>query len=169
MAAWEETEFGQPRPTETAQTKLTNPKDAVGSKKVPISTMPFPVLGEVNLALLEGSLKYGRHNYRRAGVRASVYLDACVMRHLGNWWEGQDLDPDSEIHELSKAIAGLTVLRDSIMRGNWVDDRPPKSQAGWLAELNRKAAEIIARYPDPEGPYCENAEVETQLRRKSKP
>lgn len=149
-------------------TKPTNPKDAVGTLKVPISVIPFNVLGEVGNALLEGACKYGRHNYRAVGVRASVYIDAVVMRHIGNFWEGQDIDPDSGIHELSKAIAGLIVLRDCIMRANWVDDRPPASPSGWLAEQNKKAKEIVEKYPDPEGPICGNLAVEKMLKKGTK-
>jgi len=52
--------------------KDTNPKDACGTKKVPFSVLPWQVLAEIGLALLEGARKYGRHNYRVAGVRASV-------------------------------------------------------------------------------------------------
>jgi len=135
--------------------KDTNPKDAVGTKKVPISVLPFPVLGEVALALLEGARKYGRHNWRVAGVRASVYIDAVIMRHLGPFWEGEDIDPDSGLNHITKAIAGLTVLRDSMIQGNWVDDRPPKSPNGWKDDLNKKTAIIIEKYPNALEPYTQ--------------
>lgn len=133
-------------------TKDTNPKDAVGVRKVPWAVIPFNVLAQVGLALLEGARKYGRHNYRVAGVRASVYVDA-TFRHVGAFWEGRDIDPDSGLHELDKAIAGLIVLRDSIMQGNWVDDRPPPAPVSWLADANKKAEEIIDRIPNPKEPY----------------
>lgn len=129
-------------------TKPTNPKDAVGIRKYPGSVIPRNVLGELGLAMLEGARKYGRHNYRAAGVKASVYFDAVSARHLDAWWEGEDIDPDSGLSHITKAIAGLVVLRDSMLRGNWVDDRPPRCAPGWQAELNRKAGEIIDRYPD---------------------
>lgn len=135
-----------PRPVAT-ESKDTNPKDAVGVRKVPFSVVPAPVLGELALALLEGARKYGRHNYRVAGVRASVYYDAA-LRHLMAWWEGQDLDPDSGLSHVTKAIASLTVLRDSMLQGNWTDDRPPASSLEWLAQLNGRAGEIVDRYPD---------------------
>ncbi len=137
---------------EQPTTKDTNPKDAVGVRKVPWAVIPFNVLAQVGLALLEGARKYGRHNYRVAGVRASVYVDA-TFRHVGAFWEGRDIDPDSGLHELDKAIAGLIVLRDSIMQGNWVDDRPPPAPVNWLAEANNKAEEIIDRIPNPKEPY----------------
>lgn len=133
--------------------KDTNPKDAVGVKKVPFGVLPGPVLGEVALALLEGARKYGRHNWREAGVRASVYLDAAVMRHLEPFWEGEDIDPDSGLSHVTKAIAGLMILRDSMIQGNWVDDRPPVSPEGWKDELNKIAEEIIDRTPNPKKPF----------------
>jgi len=134
--------------------KNTNPKDAVGTKKVPFSVISVPVLGEVGLAMLEGARKYGRHNYRISGVRASVYYDA-MLRHMGAFWEGEDIDPDSGLSHVTKAIAGLMVLRDSMIKGNWVDDRPPKVKDGWVQELNKKAEEIIEKYPNAKEPYTE--------------
>jgi len=132
--------------------KPTNPKDALGVKKVPFSTVPTPVLGELGLAMLEGAAKYGRHNFRAIGVRASVYFDA-TMRHVTGWWEGQDNDPDSGISHITKAIASLVVLRDAMMRGNWADDRPPKMAEGWIEELNAKTAALLEKYPEPVAPY----------------
>jgi len=139
--------------------KDTNPKDAVGTKKVPFSVLPWRVIAEVGLALLEGARKYGRHNWRIAGVRASVYVDASI-RHITDFWEGCDVDPDSGLSHITKAIAGLTVLRDSMLQGNWKDDRPPKVQQGWVQELNKKAAEIIEKYPNALEPYTELGETE---------
>lgn len=135
-------------------TKPTNPKDAIGSTKTPFSTLSMRVIAEVGVAMLEGACKYGRHNYREAGVRASVYFDAVTARHLSAWWEGEDVDPDSGLSHVTKAIAGLMVLRDSMLAGNWIDDRPPKAEPGWLAALNELAAAIVAKYPNPKPPFC---------------
>jgi hypothetical protein len=126
-------------------TKDTNPKDAIGTMKVPLSVIPTRVLWNLGLAMLEGACKYGRHNYRAAGTRASVYFDATVGRHLLPWWEGEDIDADSGLHHIDKAIASLFVLRDSMLQGNWIDDRPPRAVPD-LKALNAKAAEIIKRY-----------------------
>jgi hypothetical protein len=135
--------------------KPSNPKDAMGIKKVPMSTVPAPVLAEIGVGMLEGALKYGRHNYRAIGVRASVYYDA-TMRHVMLFWEGEDTDPHSGLSHLSKAIASLVVLRDAMIRDNWTDDRPPSSAPGWLDLLNEKAAALIEKYPDPVAPYVNN-------------
>lgn len=121
--------------------KLTNPKDMVGTRKAPMSTVPANVIAEVGVAMLEGASKYGRHNYRIAGVRSSVYYDA-VMRHLMAWWEGEDIDPDSGMSHITKAITSLVVLRDAMMQGMATDDRPPVS-VPFYAALNEKAGFIL--------------------------
>jgi hypothetical protein len=132
--------------------KDTNPKDAVGIQKPPLSTVPSPVLMELGVAMLEGALKYGRHNYREAGVRSGVYYDAA-MRHLMRWWEGEDIDPDSGLSHITKAIATLVVLRDAQMQGKVAfDDRPPTSQP-WFQALEQRVAELLKRYPTPVPPF----------------
>jgi hypothetical protein len=152
-----------PRVSETAEqttarsrkseTKPSNPKDAFGIKKASISCVSSPVLMELGIAMQEGACKYGRHNYRVIGVRGSVYYDA-TMRHLMSWWEGEDLDPDSGLSHITKAIASLVVLRDSMMQQKFTDDRPPKS-APWIGDLNAKSEALFEKYPDPKSPYRE--------------
>lgn len=126
--------------------KETNPKDAVGIKKAPVSTVSAAVILETGVAMAEGARKYGRHNYREAGVRGSVYYDATV-RHLMAWWEGEDIDPDSGLSHITKAIASLAVLRDSMIQENWTDDRPPATPEGWMTKLNEATARLIEKYP----------------------
>lgn len=135
-----------------SDTKDTNPKDAVGTKKAPLSVLPWPPLFEVGLGMLEGARKYGRHNYRISGIRYSVYFDAA-MRHLGAWWEGEDDDPDSGLSHITKAIAGLLVLRDAMLCNKATDDRPPRPPQGFISKLNQQAAEVIDRHPDALDPY----------------
>ena len=126
--------------------KPSNPKDRVGIKRVPFSTVPAVPVAEIGLAMLEGALKYGRHNYRAVGVRSSVYYDAA-LRHLTRWWEGEDIDPDSGLPHIIKAMASLIVLRDSEITGKLVDDRPPTSPE-WATSLNEMAAKLIEQYPE---------------------
>ena len=128
--------------------KDSNPKDAVGIAKAYRSVVPLGVLWELGVAMLEGALKYGRHNYRKAGVRASVYYDA-TNRHLDDWFEGQDIDPASGLSHITKAIASLTVLRDAMMNDMWTDDRPPRPRnKEWLNDLNTAAKNLLEKYPE---------------------
>jgi len=126
--------------------KETNPKDRIGCMKAPTHYISSPVMFEMGLAMLEGAIKYGGHNFRVAGVRASIYFDAA-KRHLDSYWEGEDIDPDSGLPHIIKAMACLHVLRDSQLMGNHTDDRPPRLPNGLdTKRLNAKAKEIIERH-----------------------
>lgn len=130
------------------QTKQTNPKDMVGTRKAGISCVPQAVLAELGIALLEGACKYGRFNWRASGVRASVYLDALYRHVFLQWWdEGEDIDLDSQLSHLTKGISTLTVLRDAMIQGMMVDDRPPSSKP-FMANLNSDAGSVIDRHSD---------------------
>ncbi len=132
----------------TDKKKDSNPKDALGVKKVPLHAVPVKPLLEVGLAMMEGGRKYGTHNYREIGVRMSTYYNAA-MRHLMAWWEGEDTDEDSGVPHIIKAIACLFVVRDSIHMNNCVDDRPVRYPNGiGLGVLNDIAAGLIEKYPD---------------------
>ncbi len=134
---------------EQEKKKESNPKDVVGSKKVSLAVLSFQVLWQIALGMMEGALKYGRHNYRVSGVRASVYFDA-TMRHLGRWFEGEDIDPDSGLSHITKAMTSLHVLLDSMLQGNWVDDRPPRaSNQSWADAGNNGVLVLLQKYPNP--------------------
>ena len=93
------------------------------SATTPFHLLPWRVVMEMALGMMEGGRKYGRHNYRKVGVRASVYYDATI-RHLADAVEGTSVDKDSGLSHLSKALSSSQVLLDSMIMGNWVDDRP---------------------------------------------
>lgn len=140
--------------------KESNPKDALGIMKSPLSTLPTTVLHEVGIAMLEGALKYGCHNYRVIGVRARVYYDA-LMRHMNAWWEGEDIDEESGLSHVTKAISCLMILRDAMIRGKMVDDRPP-STPGFMKEMNALTANLMKKHPNPKTPYCQDPSLYLQ-------
>lgn len=143
-------------------TKPTNPKDAVGIRKWRIfSALPLTVMAEVGVALLEGAMKYGRHNYRVAGVRASVYVDASIG-HITQFWEGEDIDADSKLSHITKAIASLVVLRDAMIQGKLTDDRPPVGNLDAVREnLQGVVDELFDRYPEPKPAFTQIGELES--------
>lgn len=104
------------------QLKNTNPKDLIGSGKLPLHLWPETATLMGCMGLLDGMLKYGRSNWRASGVRASIYVDAC-KRHLNAWFEGEDLDPDSGLPHLAHALACLAILTDAQAAGVLEDDR----------------------------------------------
>lgn len=104
------------------ETKPTNPKDLIGCNKLPLSLVPPSAIAVASLAHLEGALKYGKYNWRTAGVKASIYLDAC-LRHVEKWASGEEIADDSGIHHLGHAMACLNILYDAQVGGNLIDDR----------------------------------------------
>lgn len=128
--------------------KDTNPKDAIGATKVPLSLFPSTAIVAGAMAFLEGAVKYGRYNWRIAGVRASIYKDA-MDRHLHKWWNGEDIDPDSGLPHLWKALACIAILIDAGEAGKLTDDRPPSiDAAGMIERLTAQVEEIKERYAD---------------------
>lgn len=105
-----------------SSTKPTNPKDAIGSDKLPLHLWPTTASALGSLALLDGALKYGRSNFRHVGIRASIYHDAA-LRHIGAWFEGEDTDPTSGLPHLAHALACLAIIVDADAAGKMTDDR----------------------------------------------
>ena len=132
-----------------------NPKDKVGQAKVCVSNCPIEVVLEVACALTEGKLKYGRYNWRHTNVNVCVYTDAAI-RHISSYIVGEDIDPDSGLHHITKAIASLVVLRDAILHDCANDDRPPNGiQIQGI--LNEKVATLIEKYETPTAPTAPTA------------
>ena len=142
--------------TSAGETKPSNPKYDAGIKKAPLHCIPMGPIFELGLAMFEGNRKYGRHNYRAVGVRASVYYDAA-MGHIADWWEGGDIDPDSGVHHLIKAMACLVVVRDSMLMGNFNDDRPLRyPEKHGRSSFDAEVAGIVERIPNCAKPYLES-------------
>lgn len=110
--------------------KPTNPKDMIGSTKLPYHLVPDTGAVIETLAFLDGALKYGAFNWRVAGVRASIYIDAC-KRHLDKWWAGEECDPVSGVEHLGHALACIKIIYDAMLANKLTDDRPPKG--GYLS------------------------------------
>jgi hypothetical protein len=130
--------------------KDPNPKDSIGSSKIPMHLWPETATVYGALGLLDGAAKYGRSNYRAAPVRASIYVDAA-RRHLGKWFEGQELDEEKDadgnevgsgLPHLAHAIACLAILIDAKEAGSLIDDR---NVAGGFHELISRMTPHVKR------------------------
>src|SRR5579872_2706104 len=106
------------------ESKPSNPKDIIGAAKLDLGAVPDSGIVGAAIAFYEGAVKYGRFNWRIAGVRASIY-HAALKRHIAKWWNGQNCDKATRVHHLDNAIACLTILRDAELYGKLTDDRPP--------------------------------------------
>jgi hypothetical protein len=71
-----------------------------------------------------GAAKYGPYNWRENSVAASVYISA-LYRHVAQWWDGEETDPESLMSHLAHARACIAIILDAQNNGKLVDDRPP--------------------------------------------
>ena len=137
------------------ETKLSNPlnpKDAIANGKIPMHLWPATATAMGAIGLLDGMNKYGRLNWREAGVRASVYVSAC-QRHLDAWFEGENNASDSGIPHLAHALACLAILVDADAAGKLTDDRQyPGGYRKLMDELTPLVAMVNEKYADKEEP-----------------
>lgn len=106
-------------------TKPTNPKDRAATDRLDLSLFPDSAVAYGALAMVEGDSKYGGYNYRVSGVLASIYI-AALRRHIAKWWNGEEIDPKTQVPHLANAIACLAVIIDAKEHGVLKDDRPPE-------------------------------------------
>jgi len=103
--------------------KPSNPKDLIGTNKVPLGLVPDTTKVLLALGHLEGNLKYGLVNWREAGVRFSIYIDA-LERHVAKLKAGEWADPITMVPHLGNAMACLSIITDAVYAGKLIDDRP---------------------------------------------
>ena len=120
-------------PQTKEEAKLSNPKDIIGSDKLPLGMVPGTTKAYLALGHLEGMLKYGMVNWREAGVRMSIYLDACE-RHLEKLKGGEWEDPHSTVPHLANALACLSIIVDAYECGKLTDDRPKSAPVAALVD-----------------------------------
>lgn len=113
--------------------KPSNPKDVIGSDKLPLGLVPASSIAYQTLGHLEGNLKYGLVNWREMGVRFSIYYDAC-LRHLTKLNEGEWADPKTNVPHLGNALACLGIIVDAYECGKLVDDRPMSAPVAGLID-----------------------------------
>lgn len=128
--------------------KPTNPKDLVGSTKIPLFMWPNTATIYGCLALYDGAGKYGRSNYRALGVKSSVYYSA-LRRHIDSWFEGEDCDPDSGLPHLAHVLACAAILVEATEMENLIDDRMyPGAFSKMLKKYEHMVQKITDRHAD---------------------
>lgn len=120
------------------RTKDTNPKDAIGDKKVPLWLCSPIAKAQWAVAQFVGMVKYGAWNWRSAGIRSSIYLSA-MQRHLDAYMSGEEVDPSDKTPHLGHIMACAAILIDAEAAGKLTDDRPPS------VDLRPAYAEIEAQ------------------------
>lgn len=134
----------------TPVAKDTNPKEAVGDKKVAFFLTSGIAAAHWAAAQIAGYCKYGAWNWRIAGVRASTYISA-IPRHLHRWTNGERLDPVDGTHHLGNIMACCAILLEAEAIGKLNDDRPPAATEALLKvfdEVEAITARLREQYKD---------------------
>lgn len=159
--------FASRETSESVALKATNPKDHEATARIPLSLLSPIACAHWALAQFAGKQKYGSWNWRAAGVRSSVYLDAA-RRHLDAYGSGEELDPVDGTHHLGNVMACMGILIDAEAAGKLVDDRPPRVDLRpAYAYLEKLAATLIAKYKDRKPRHWTIADTE-EIQKESK-
>lgn len=139
-------------PTIKIEIKETNPKDAIGATKLPMHLIPGSAKAYLAIAFLEGALKYGKYNWRVAGVRASIYADA-MERHYEKWKNGEDEDPTTKVPHLASVMACAAIILDAAVCGKLTDDRPPKGKEHYHIDFLAQHVRYLQKMYENENPH----------------
>lgn len=129
---------------------VENPKDIIGSNKIPVNLMSPAGVYMGALGRLDGMLKYGKNNVRAANIKYTIYLDA-IKRHCDALLECEDDDPDSGLHHLCHIIASADVLAEGKAHGTLIDDRNYRKKPFWrqfVSEMTTHVARLKEKHKD---------------------
>ena len=106
------------RPLEDA-----NVKTAAAVKKPRMAAVPPIAIMALGTAMQTGADKYGLFNWRDTNVTATVFYNA-MLRHLEQWYSGEQHASDTGVHHLAHLMAGAAIILDAEMNNVFIDDRP---------------------------------------------
>ncbi|QIG68673.1 hypothetical protein EVB67_023 [Rhizobium phage RHph_TM3_3_14B] len=117
----------------------TNPKRSFGVKKPSAQFIPPVAIVEESVVMALGAAKYGAFNWQDDPVDATTYYSAAI-RHLLQWYSGEDIDPESGASHLAHVRACMAILLDAYTSGKLIDDRPRCAPAGEAIERLKLSA-----------------------------
>lgn len=93
--------------------------------KTPLHLLPPDSMWAIADVLAFGQKKYDSWNWY-GGIKWSRLFSAC-LRHLWQWWRGEDKDPESGLSHLAHAGCCLMFLLQFVLENRAeLDDRPTK-------------------------------------------
>jgi len=134
------------------EVRITNPRTGAqkGSKLARYDLVPPRSLKAVAEHFGKGAKKYDARNWEK-GVDWSLSY-AALMRHITQWWSGEDFDEDDNPHLSAVAWHAMALIEYAVTHPE-LDDRPKASFAnvmvvGFLASeaaLRRELKEDLDR------------------------
>lgn len=119
--------------------KSSNPKRAFGVRKPSAQFIPPVAIIEEAVVMALGAEKYTAFNWQDDPVDATTYYSAAI-RHLLQWFSGEDRDPESGASHLAHVRACMAILLDAQASGKLIDDRPRCASATEAIERLKVAA-----------------------------
>ena len=92
--------------------------------KIRMDLLPPDALNEIAKVLTYGANKYGKDNWANGFDYHRIY--GALQRHLNAFWNGEDIDKDSNLSHLACAGANILILLSHTLRNIGNDDRVNK-------------------------------------------
>jgi len=89
--------------------------------KLRFDLLPPDALKAVVAIFTYGANKYADRNWEKGTNYGRLF--GAAQRHLWNWWDGEENDPESGLHHLAHAITDILFLLSYELRGVGNDDR----------------------------------------------
>lgn len=92
------------------------------SGKEPLAQLPWAAIDELSRVQMYGHSKYKDFNNYRKGMEVTRNL-SCALRHIRDYLNGVDADPESGCNPLAHAMCRLAFVLQNIHDGVATDDR----------------------------------------------
>lgn len=92
--------------------------------KLPIDLVPTSAIMAMASVLNYGKSKYDKRQWEKGNHYSVPY--ASIMRHLLAFWDGEDLDPESNLPHVEHIIMNAAMLVEYYKKYKKLDDRPNK-------------------------------------------
>lgn len=89
--------------------------------KLPMHLVPVTSIEGIAEVLRYGAGKYAERNWERGFEYSIPY--ACAMRHLTQWWKGEDLDAESGLSHMKHVLANIAMIVEFMETYPQGDDR----------------------------------------------
>lgn len=121
--------------------RVTNPVTGgeKGSKEVRMDLVPVFPLTELARLFGRGAQKYADRNWERGYDWSLSY--AAALRHLTQWWGGEDTDPEMGTSHLASVAWHAFALLQFTVEHPELDDRPAKPAKRAAADDTRRTSE----------------------------
>lgn len=100
----------------------TNEAMKFDTEKVGVHLLPFDALEGIAKVLDFGAKKYAERNWELGMAWHRPF--GALMRHMWEWWKGNDKDPETGLSHLLHAGCCILFLISYEMRGVGTDNRP---------------------------------------------